>query len=117
MNFMNDWDIERAVRLFNDVDSPNLFQGACTLLRLSEWADRNSDGWCYWPKPVRAAASLIDLLERKSRDYRDDGNVSRAGESDVVWFTDATDAELSKALRPIKAFLTRQGVEHHEVIE
>ncbi|MGV8972213.1 MAG: hypothetical protein ACOH10_07810 [Rhodoglobus sp.] len=104
MMFMNEWDIENALRRFNTGETPNLAAGARTLSALAEWTNRNSDGWAYWPKPCRAAKSLMTLLEaaeaaqRRGWSYGD--------------FTDVTAADLAKALRPIKAFLTRQGVSY-----
>lgn len=103
MNFANEFDIESWVRKYatrNLWDTPNLARGANTLDRLATWANDNSDGWCYWPKPCRAANKLITLLS----------------EHDGFEPGDVTDQELTKALTPIKAFLTRQGVTHSEVI-
>ncbi len=108
MRFMNDYDIDRALGRYEGNDNtPNRLQAALTLLRLAEWTNSHSDGWAYWPKPARAAAKVMDLLE---------GDGTWAGQ-EALEEIDATDAELKKALAPIKAFLTRQGVEHFEVIE
>lgn len=93
---MNEWDIEDAVRRFNPAETPNLATGARILFALAKWTNDNSDGWCYWPKPSRAASSLMAVLESADR-------------YDPV---DVTAAELAKALRPIKAFLTRNGGAH-----
>jgi hypothetical protein len=69
--------------------------------RLRYWTNRNSDGWAYWPKPVRAAKNLMVLLESGDR-----------------WDpADVTEAELKKAIVPIKSFLTRHGVAHEEVLD
>ena len=100
---MNGWEIEDAARRFGPA-TPNLAAGAATLYRLRDWTDSNSDGWAYWPKPVRAAARLIGLLED-----------ARLASLRGGWPTDITDAELTAALRPIKAFLTRQGVAYGEL--
>lgn len=97
MKYMNDYDIARARQRFTLASKPNRLAAAIVVEHLAEWADRNSDGWCYWPKPVRAAARLIDLIE--SRTYAE----NQAQES-----VDATDAELAAAVRPVKAFLTRE---------
>lgn len=111
---MNQWEIEGAADWAYE-NGENLYKGALVLHNLMRWANNNSDGWHMWPKPARAAAKLIQLLEDKQRDYREDGVVSRAGETGIVEFTDATDAQLKAAFAPIKAFLTRQGVTHSEV--
>jgi hypothetical protein len=100
MLFMNSGDIDDAKRRFNSRETPNLATGARALSALADWTNRNSDGWCYWPKPCRAARSLQTLLQ--SADRFDP--------------TDVSSADLTKALSPIKAFLTRQGVSHDEVL-
>lgn len=94
--WMNRWDVEEAVERFSD-ETPNLKRGAGVLDRLMQWTDSNSDGWPYWQKPANAASKLMEHLESAKRTYEP---------------TDITDAELTKALSPIKAFLTKQGVEH-----
>lgn len=101
MHFMNTYEIEEAMyRLVNDEDRlPNLTQGVLVLARLAVWTNRNSDGWAYWPKPVRAARRLMELVQ----------SVDRWEPEDV------TSADLRKACAPIKAFLTRHDVDHAEV--
>lgn len=98
MRFMNTWDIDRAADRYRG--HPVLGPATQTLANLRDAADANSDGWCYWPKPARAAARLMELVERDgtSRYIFDD-------ERD-----DATVAELRKAYAPIKAFRTRTGL-------
>ena len=95
MRFMN----ENAVRRFGD-DTPNLQRAATVLRRLETWTDAHSDGWAYWPKPARAAARLMDALE----------TADRFNPADI------SAAELTKALAPVKAFLTRQSISHSEVL-
>ena len=56
-----------------------------------------------WPLPARAAARAMEAIEG------DGTNAARDR-------PDMTDAEVTAALRPIKAFLTRRGVAHDEVI-
>lgn len=103
MRFMNEWDIDLLLRR-TSVDTPNRAAGAIVLSALARWTNENSDGWVYWPKPARAAGSLMKVLEEgQSAYYRG---------AEVV---DLTDAELKRALAPIKAFLTRQGVPHSVV--
>lgn len=104
MRFMNAWGIEEArSRYFLH---PVLGPATATLFNLMEWANQNSDGWAYWPKPARAAKKLMELIERDgtSRWRFDDER------------TDATQAEYKAALRPIKAFRTRQAADF-EIVE
>jgi hypothetical protein len=61
------------------------------------WTNQNSDGWCYWPKPCRAAKNLQALLQSHARYQWDTSEV--------------TAEEYRKALVPIKAFRTRQGAD------
>lgn len=101
MLFMNEYDVEGALHRFADAETPNLFRGAQHLARLVGWANTNSDGWAYWPKPCRSAKSLMEMLKVATDQYYRGGVV-----------TDVSEAELTKAFRPIKAFLTREGVDH-----
>lgn len=93
MKFMNDYDIEQAVRTHIRASQPNRLAAAYVIERLAEWTNTHSDGWAYWPKPARAAARLMDIADV----YRADADV--------------TDQELAGAVRPVKAFLTRQARE------
>ena len=97
MSWMNEYEIENALRVSAQYELPNLRRGAEVLSRLKDWTNSCSDGWPYWAKPGKAAAKLMDLIE--PRMYRPHGE-------------DITEAELKAALSPVKAFLTRQGVEH-----
>lgn len=90
--WMNEYDIADAVRRLDTDETPNLAAGARALDSLMNWANDNSDGWCYWPKPSRAAKSLMEMLSAADRFDPED----------------VTAADLTKALRPVKAFLTRQ---------
>ena len=98
--YMNSHEIVDTMNRFADETStPILRMGAIILARLYTWTNRNSDGWAYWPKPVRAAKNLMVLLQDADR-----------------WEPeDVTLAELRKACVPIKSFLTRQGVDHSVV--
>lgn len=98
MRFMNSHEIARARQRY--AEHPVLGPATATLANLEAAADANSDGWCYWPKPARAAARLMEMIERDgtSRWIFDD---ERA---------DATAAELRKAYAPIKSFRTRSGL-------
>lgn len=91
MLFMNHYEIEDAVGRY--ADDPVLGPAARTLASLMDWTNRHSDGWAYWPKPCRAAAKLQALFPRRWDD-----------ESPTV-------EQYKAALRPIKAFRTRQGAD------
>lgn len=105
MTWMNEWDIEEALRLTAMRELPNLRRGAETLARLKDWTNENSDGWPYWPKPGRAANKLMELLEAATSEWHQRLEVS-----------DVSEAQIRAAIAPIKAFLTRQGVPHEEVV-
>ena len=105
MLFANEWDIDQYQAVFTETSTPNLHAAALTVARLSDWANRNSDGWAYWPKPVRAAARLIQLCEDAMKTHYQGGSLP-----------DISVAELRKAQQPVKAFLTRQNVAHDQVI-
>jgi len=106
VRFMNDYDIARAMQRYDGEDTPNRYRAALAVAILRSWADANSDGWCYWPKPCRAAARLFALLEGEYGDPRGAGTNAML---DYLQRVDATDAEFKAALRPVKAFLTRHG--------
>ena len=94
MLFMNEYEIENAVmRYALQDDEPVLGPAAVTLRNLMDWANRNSDGWAYWPKPCRAAKALQALFPQRWDDERPTVEQYRA------------------ALRPVKAFRTRQGAD------
>lgn len=99
MKFMNDYDIAFARTRFTRASKPNRLALALVVEHLAEWADNNSDGWAYWPKPCRAAEKAMSLIE--SRTNRENDEQERV---------DITDAEMQAAVRPIKAFLTREKV-------
>ena len=105
MRYMNEWDIESALRRFDPGQTPNRAHLAATVSALRDWTNRNSDGWAYWPKPARAARQAMELIDGYTTPERIEQEE-----------TDATDAEVKRALAPIKALLTRQGVAHDTVI-
>lgn len=102
--WMNEYDIEDALRLTAHFELPNARRGAEILSRLKDWTNNNSDGWPYWQKPAKAADKLMTALQSSIQASRQSDN------------TDMTEAQLKAALTPVKAFLTRQGVEHAEII-
>lgn len=115
MRFMNEYDIDYALRRFmpydgpDDSPTPNRARLAVLVNNLADWADGHSDGWHSWPKPVRAAAKAIALIESTTSHNNDEQERH-----------DATDAEFKAAIAPIKAFLTRQNVpqaERDEILE
>lgn len=99
MMFMNTFEIDAVVRRYST--DPVLGPAARTLRNLRDAADQNSDGWAYWPKPCRAAAKLQEILYNAHLDdFRP-----------VVGFGKATAEDVRKALRPVKAFRTRSGID------
>jgi hypothetical protein len=101
VTWMNGAEVEEAAERFDAEDTPNLFRGARILERLMDWTDSNSDGWPYWQKPANAANKLMDLIHAANRFDPQD----------------ITEAQLKAALSPIKAFLTKHGVEHSKVLD
>ena len=97
MRFMNDYEIAAAVQVYQD--HPVLGPASRTLANLAFWTDNNSDGWAYWPKPCRAAAKLQELIQ---------GDGTWQARTDL---SRATPEALTAALRPVKAFRTRQGAD------
>lgn len=100
MMFINESDVMFIQRETERRGHERSLHGAAILARLIDWTNDNSDGWAYWQAPSRAANKLSDLLH-----FRYLTNLGKRIEGDV------TEAELKKALTPIKAFLTRRGVE------
>ena len=92
MKYMNDYDLSCARRQYGQGRTPNRLALVMVVDSLREWTDNHSDGWAYWPKPCRAAAKAMELI-----DTRED--------------TDITDGEMQAAVRPIKAFMTRESVD------
>lgn len=103
MTYLNHYEAEDAYRIFDAERNrlPNLHLAAHIILALIEWTDSCSDGWTYWRKPRQAAAGLVTLIEYARREHLRGHEVR-----------DISFADLRSALRPIKAFLTRAGVDH-----
>lgn len=108
MLFMNEYDIESAVLLWEREEAAATLRLARDLQRLAEWANANSDGWHSWPKPCRAAKALQQRLQDAESQYR--GGLDLA-----IIEADSANAR-SRVLAPVRAFLTRHGVQHTEVL-
>ncbi|MDX1409948.1 MAG: hypothetical protein R3330_17485 [Saprospiraceae bacterium] len=102
---MNEFDIEQALATALRHQLPNMTEAVYRLIRLVNWTNSNSDGWAYWPKPCRAARGLMELIQ--TVDPWSDPFYSRPADIDRK--------ALNKAYGPIKAFLTRQGVDYEVV--
>lgn len=102
MHFMNQYEVEDALRRHRD--HPVLVPATQTLYNLMAWTNQNSDGWAYWPKPVRAADKLMTLIEGDRMSRFDDLR------------PDVTVEAYKAALKPIKAFRTRQNA-NFEIVE
>lgn len=100
MLFMNEYDVEDALRRVKPDAQPVLTEAVIALANLVSWTNSHSDGWAYWPKPCRAAKGLQEVIQEAQRAYRNGSDA------------DVAPAALKKALSPVKAFLTRQGVDH-----
>lgn len=100
MKYMTDYDLASARRRFGRGYTPNRLALVLVVDNLREWTDLHSDGWAYWPKPCTAARSAIEHIESCTN-----------AENDAREANDITDSEMLAAVRPIKAFLTRQKVD------
>jgi hypothetical protein len=106
--FANSHDIYSWQQRYNNATGyPLAGNLADNVAALADWADSNSDGWSTWPKPSRAAAratqALFDLQARERRAWRDRE-------------PDLKPHEVRSALVPVRAFLTRQGVDPDSVL-
>lgn len=90
MHFMNSHEVENAAVRY--AHHPVLGEATRFLRDFMDEVNGCSDGWAYWPKPVRACHQLFTLIESA----RENPNA-------------VTIAALRKALVPIKAFATRQS--------
>src|SRR4051812_11714527 len=95
MLFMNEWEIEESVR--RHARHAALGPATQFLQAFMREVNSHSDGWPYWGPPVHAAAQLITLIEQGNKRLRDDRT------------PDITLDQVQKAIRPIKAFMTRRG--------
>lgn len=90
---MNQADIEQAATQTHAC--PNVRKGVRLLHRLIQAVNAQSDGWAYWAAPSRAASKLMALLQSA-------GNLSHGTHNRI------SDADLARAITPIKAMVTRQ---------
>lgn len=102
MKFMNDYDLDFARRRFTRSSTPNRLALVMVVDNLRDWTNDHSDGWAYWAKPCNAAKAAITLIESTTNQA-----------NDAQERNDITEAEMLAAVRPIKAFLTRQQVPAH----
>jgi hypothetical protein len=109
MTWMNEWDIDNALDQWSR--HPVLGPAVLTLDALRKVTNRQSDGWPYYQKPSRAASQLMDLIKQGETAAR--RSYERRPGAD---YTEPAEADLRKALRPVKAFRTRQGWDF-EIIE
>lgn len=104
--WMNEMDLDNLVYNCRDMRRPVLRRAAHILSQLRDWTNANSDGWCYWQAPSRAASKMMTLAQG----IQPDGWRSSTDD------TDMTEADFKKALTPIKSFLTKHHVDHALVI-
>lgn len=96
MTWMNEHEITEAWRRL--ADDPVVGPAVQTLANLVDWTNSNSDGWPYYRGPANAASSLMTLVQ--ARMY----NLPASA-------IEVTAETVAKALRPVKAFRTRQGAD------
>lgn len=96
MTWLNQWEIEEA--LHDCAKHPILSKATRVLHDLMCLTNEVSDGWPYWRKPARAASKLMELIECHTKPYRYNDDPP-----------EVTEADLKRALIPIKAFLTREA--------
>lgn len=99
MIYLNRDEVYEARDLLTRDDRNSVAAAASeTLAAIMEWTDANSDGWPYWPKPSRAAAKLQTLVAQARMAIR--------GWQEIA---PPTEQQYAEALRPVKAFRTRQA--------
>jgi hypothetical protein len=98
MYFLNSFEVDSRARQFRD--DPIMGPATQTLRNLMEWTNTHSDGWAYWPKPVRAAKRLMELIEIAAKLERE----SPHGHG-IIWDS------VRAAYVPIRTFKTRHGAD------
>ena len=99
MIWMNECEIEDAAHRYRH--HPILGPATRTLMGLVSVVNRNSDGWAYWRKPIRAAARLMEMIER-------DGTARYRFDDERA---DVSVEELRRAYVPLKTFRTTTGLQ------
>lgn len=95
MSWANRMDIDRYLEEFSA--NPVLGPAARFLKAYQETIDSVSDGWPYWSAGTRPAGDLCKLLaDAQLANLRHDG-------------IDATAADVAKAIRRVRAFMTRRA--------
>lgn len=91
--FMNQGEIEAAASATHSC--PNVRKAVQLLLKLMRAVNDQSDGWGYWPAPSKSTEKLHELLKTTGNlDYGTHGKIS--------------DADLKKAIAPIRAMVKHQ---------
>ncbi len=94
--WLNEYEVEEMHNRYAHSGKPEIQAAARTLADLVVWTNENSDGWPYWRKPAQAAKRLCAALQQHHlHEWLGRGEPVAAEE----WLA---------ALRPIKAFRTRQ---------
>jgi hypothetical protein len=104
--YMNEFDVTSAVITMDTYrEGTGWDEAARKLASLVDWTNDNSDGWPYWSKPSTASKKLQHAILSELDSIR-------------RGFTnpDLDPEELGKLLRPVKAFLTRNGADWREVL-
>jgi hypothetical protein len=97
MLYMNEFDIDVARRRFTRANCPNRLALVMVVEHLKDWTGDHGDGWAHWTAPRQAAVKAMKLIQSTTNEQ------NRLQETH-----DISDAEVQAAVRPIKAFLTRQ---------
>lgn len=91
--FLNQHEIEHiATRVHEDL---NVRKGVRLILRLMQATNEQSDGWAHWSPPSKSIQKLVQLLQTA-------GNLMYGTRGKI------SDADLRKAVAPIKAMVTQQ---------
>ena len=91
--WMNQFDIESAAQARHEC--PNVCKGIRLLHSLMQSVNDQSDGWAYWRAPSVAAEKLMELLSTA-------GNLNYGSRGTI------SDADLKKAITPIRTMVTVQ---------
>ncbi len=99
---MNQSEIEWESR--KQHSCPNVRKGVRLMRSLMESVNQQSDGWCYWSPPSNSCKQLVALLKSAGC-----FNYGAIGSYDAI-----TDAQLRKAVAPIRGMVTRQRVKQRK---